>query len=399
MFSMAASSRKWMYVSLVLFAVLIVNGGFLAYAYLNVQSRFSDLQHQFSNLQSQYSNLELQLQGVRQQLQNITAGAFPPLSKIYEMIDESVVLIVTKVQTPNGLTPSAQGSGFVYSKEGYIITNYHVIEGADEIEVIFIDGHVTEARLVGFDPYSDLAVVNVAEPPEQLHPVTLGNSSSLAVGDFIVAVGNPYGLSDTMTAGIVSSLGRELLAPGGYTIIDVIQIDAAINPGNSGGPLVNINGEVVGVNTAIVSESGAFAGIGFAIPSDTVKRELPFLIATGQYKHPWMGISGLDLSLDIAEAMGLEEVKGFLIITVIEGSPAEKAGLRGGTEIVTIGGEQILIGGDVVIGVDDIDVRKLNDLVVYIERNKRPGDTITLTIIRDRQEIGVELTLGERPPP
>jgi S1-C subfamily serine protease len=283
--------------------------------------------------------------------------------------------------------------------EGHIVTNNHVIENAVEIEITFIDGTVAKATIIGSDPYSDLAVVKVNIPSEKLHPVTLGNSSELVVGDPVAAIGNPFGLSDSMTVGIISQLGRELLAPGGYQIIDVIQVDAAINPGNSGGPLVNMKGEVVGVNTAIVSETGVFSGIGFAIPSDTAKRELQSIITTGQYKHPWMGISGLDIYSDLAETLGLKKIEGFLIVDVIESSPADKAGLSGGNEIVTVNGQQIKIGGDVIVGVDDINIRRINELVVYLERNRKPEDTIDLKIIRNNQEKWIQLILGERPPP
>lgn len=384
------SSRKWMYACLILLAILMINGSFFTYTYLNVQSQLSDVQSRFSDLQSQFSDASRQLQNALRQLQTSNESSFLPLSQVYKLIKNSVVLIRTNI---------GQGSGFVYDKEGYIITNNHVIENAQEIEITFIDGNVTKATVIGSDPYSDLAVVKANVVPEQLHPVVLGNSSDLVVGEPIAAVGNPFGLSDSMTAGIVSQLGRELRALGGYLIIDVIQVDAAINPGNSGGPLVNMRGEVVGVNTAIESETGTFSGVGFAIPSDTVKREISSLITTGQYKHPWMGISGVDISLDIAEIMGLKP-KGFLIIDIVKDSPAEKAGLKGGTETVIIKGQEIRIGGDVIVGVDGLNVRKLNDLVVYLERNKQPGDSINLRVARNRQEISVPpLVLGERPSP
>jgi S1-C subfamily serine protease len=262
-----------------------------------------------------------------------------------------------------------------------------------------VDGSITKSSIVGEDLYSDLAVIKVDTDASTLYPVILGNSSELTVGESIVAIGNPFGLSDTMTAGIVSQLGRELSAPGGYVIVDVVQVDAAINPGNSGGPLVNMNGEVVGVNTAIVSESGTFAGIGFAIPSETVRRELPSLIQTGRYSHPWIGISGIDVTVGIAEEMELEEVQGFLIIDVVADSPADDANLKGGDRTVILGGQEVIVGGDVIIGVDGLNVRNLNDLVVYIERNKHPGDAISLKIIRDGSEMTKSLWLGSRPLP
>lgn len=388
-------SRKWMYISLVLATILVFNLGFFLYAYFHVQSQLSDLQ-------SRFSDQERELQRVQQQIQTIqyvNKSAYLPLSQIYGLIKDSVVLITIRVQTLEGMVQQLQGSGFVYDAEGHIITNHHVVEAAGKIEVTFINGNVATARIVGTDPYSDLAVIEVDVPSKELHPVVLGSSSDLVVGEPIVAVGNPFGLSGTLTAGVVSQLGRELLAPGGYRIIDVIQVDAAINPGNSGGPLVNMNGEVVGVNTAIISGSGTWAGVGFAIPSDTVRREILSLIETGQYKHPWVGVSGVDVNLNMAEAMGLEKAQGFLIVDVIPGSPAEKAGLRGGSETVIINGAEVRIGGDVIIGVNGLSVRKMNDLLVYLERNKSPGDTINLTIIRGGQEMNKALVLGERPPP
>lgn len=391
----APPSRKWTYVSITLIGVLAIYGILFSYAYLSLQSQLSNVQSQFSNLPEQIERIQQQLEDAQLQHQNIiqrltNQTSFVVFPQVFDLIKESVVLIVTNF---------GQGSGFVYDMEGHIVTNNHVIENAVEIEITFIDGTVVKATIIGSDPYSDLAVIKVNLPSEKLHPVTLGNSSELDVGDPVAAIGNPFGLSDSMTAGIISQLGRELLAPRGYQIIDVIQVDAAINPGNSGGPLVNMKGEVVGVNTAIVSETGVFSGVGFAIPSDTVKRELQSIITTGQYKHPWMGISGLDIFSDLAETLGLKKIEGFLIIDVIESSPADKAGLSGGNEIVTVNGQQIKIGGDVILGVDDINIRRLNELVVYLERNKKPEDVIDLKIIRNNQESWVQLILGERPPP
>ena len=364
-----------MYISLVLLALLALNSFFFAYTYFNVQSQLSDLQ-------SSLSDQKRQLQGLQQRiqiLQYVNKSAYLPLPQIYDLLKNSVVLITTETQTQTVL-----GSGFVIDEEGHIVTNYHVIEGAEDIEATFIDGNIIEATVVGTDIYSDLAVIKVEATSETLHPVVLGNSSDLIVGEPIVAIGNPFGLSDSMTAGIVSQLGRELSAPGGYAIIDVIQVDAAINPGNSGGPLVDMNGDVVGVNTAIISGSGSWAGIGFAIPSDTVKRELPSLIETGEYKHPWIGVLGQDVNVDIAKEMGLTKVQGVLIVEVLPDSPADTYGLK---------------VDDVIMSIDDVNVIKLNDLLVYMERNRHPGDWIDLTIIRNGEEINISLKLGERPLP
>lgn len=381
-----SSSNKWMYVSFVLIAALILNSSIFVYTYLNVQTQFSTLQ---TSLDAQ----EQQLQDLQQQIDILNYAnetGLMPWPQIYEQIKHSIVLIQTEI----GL-----GSGFVIDHEGHIATNYHVIEGANTIQVSFLDGNITDANRVGEDPYSDLAVIKVDPDITKLYPVVLGNSSELVVGEPVAAIGNPFGLSDTITAGIVSALGRDLEAPGHYRIVDIIQVDAAINPGNSGGPLVNLEGQVVGVNTAIISGSGTFAGVGFAIPSDTVRRELPDLIATGQYKHPWVGITGIDVNLAIAQYIDLEKPQGFLVIDVIPDSPAEDAGLKGGNQTVVIDGREIKIGGDVIVGIDGLNVRTLNDLVVYTERNKRPGDIVSLAIIRDGQEIIKSFTLGERPPP
>ena len=377
------SYNKWTYAFIIILAILIFNTGFFIIAYSNIQNQLSSLQNSLTDQEGQLQNLQQQFDI----LDYVNQTSLMPWPEIYEQIKNSIVLI----QTETGL-----GSGFIYDREGHVITNYHVIGDVTTIQVTFLDGNTTGASMVGEDPYSDLAVIKVNPEVTTLHPVVLGNSSALTVGEPVAAIGNPFGLSDTITAGIVSALGRELEAPGGYRIIDIIQVDAAINPGNSGGPLVNLEGQVVGVNTAIISGSGTFAGVGFVIPSDTVKRELPDLIATGTYVHPWLGISGTDVNLAIAQYIELEKPQGFLIIDVIPGSPADEAGLLGGTESVIIGGQTIQIGGDVIVGIDDRPVRNLNDLVVYVERNKRPGDLVTLIIVRDGLQQLIDLTLGER---
>jgi S1-C subfamily serine protease len=379
-------SNKWTYAFVAILVVLIIDTGIFAIAYFNIQRQLAASQRSLTDQEQQLQDLRNQIEI----LNYINQTGLMPWPEIYDQIKHSVVLI----QTEAGL-----GSGFIYDNTGYIITNYHVIEDANTIQVTFLDGNITGASKVGEDPYSDLAVIKVNLQVTTLHPVILGNSSNLTVGEPVAAIGNPFGLSDTITAGIVSALERTMDAPGGYMIIDVIQVDAAINPGNSGGPLVNLAGQVVGINTAIISETGTFAGIGFAIPSDTIKREISNLIEFGTYKHPWVGISGVDVSVAIAQYIGLEKPQGFLIVEVIPDSPADLAGLQGGTQTVTIGGQEILVGGDVIVGIDDQPVRKLNDLVVYTERIKRPGDSMNLTIIRNGNQISIPLQLGERPPP
>jgi len=384
--SSSSVSSKWIYVFAAVLILLIVNTGVFVVAFWGLQNQLETMETSLTEQSSEIQDLQNRIEI----LDTINQTGLMPWSTIYNQLKDSVVLI----QTDIGL-----GSGFVYDTKGHIITNQHVIEDADTIEVTFLDGNITSANVVGMDIYSDIAVIKVDSQVTTLHPVVLGASSDLTVGDPVAAMGNPFGLSYTLTAGIVSSLERTMEAIGGYVIIDVIQIDAAVNPGNSGGPLVNIKGQVVGVNTALRSETGTFTGIGFAIPSDTVKREIVDLIETGTYKHPWLGVSAWDVNLAIADAIGLEKPQGILIGDVTEGSPAEQVGLRGGDQNVTLDGQLIELGGDVIITVDGLPVRTIADLVVYMERNTSPDDSMVLGIIRDGQELSLTVTLGERPLP
>ncbi len=381
-----SSSNKWAYAFAAILILLIVNTGVFAVAFLNIQTQLETMDASITEQSSEIQDLQNQLEI----FDSIDQTGLMPWPTIYNQVKDSVVLI----QTDLGL-----GSGFVYDTKGHIITNHHVIQGAETIQVSFLDGNITSANIVGMDIYSDLAVIKVDPEVTTLHPVVLGSSSELAVGSPVAAMGNPFGLSDTLTAGIVSSLERTLTAAENYVIIDIIQIDAAVNPGNSGGPLVNIYGQVVGVNTAIESETGTFTGIGFAVPSDTVKREVDDLIATGSYAHPWLGVSARDVNIVIADAIGLEKPQGVLVVDVTEGSPAEQVGLRGGDQNVTLAGQFIPIGGDVITGIDGLHMRRMADLVVYMERNTSPGDSVVFEIIRDEQEISLTVTLGERPLP
>ncbi len=322
------------------------------------------------------------------------------LPDLFQRVENSVVQI-TLLADPTAPIEGDLGSGFVYDKDGHIITNNHVVEFAGRISVTFLDGTVYKASRVGTDPYTDLAVIKVDVPAEKLQPLPLGDSSQLMVGQQVVAIGNPFGLSGSMTSGIVSQLGRLLEAQGalGFSIPDVIQTDAAINPGNSGGPLLNLRGEVVGVNSAIRSATGEFTGVGFAIPSNTVKKIVPTLINEGTYRHPWLGVTGRDITPEIAEIIGLEEARGFLVVDIVANSPAEQYDVRGGTKQVVIDGRQIRIGGDVIVGIDDIPVRKIDDILVYLQRAKAVGDEITLHVLRDGQPTDVKVVLGERPSP
>jgi len=382
----SSSSCKWIYAFAAILILLIVSTAVFAVAFLNLQT-------QLETMETSITGQNIEIEDLRNRIEILDAvnqTGLMPWSTIYNQLKDSVVL----VQTNLGL-----GSGFVHDTNGHIITNHHVIEDADAIQVTFLDGNITSANVIGTDIYSDLAVIKVDPEVTALHPVVLGSSSELIVGEPVAAMGNPFGLSDTLTVGIVSSVERTLDAAGGYVIIDVIQIDAAVNPGNSGGPLVNLKGQVVGVNTAIQSETGTFTGIGFAIPSDTVKREIGDLIENGDYRHPWLGVSALDVDLSIADAMGLEKPQGVLIVDVTEGSPADQAGIRGTDQNVTLDGQIIPIGGDVITGIDGLPARRMADLVVHMERNTSPGDSVVFDIIRDGEKRSVEVTLGERPPP
>jgi len=382
----SSSSNKWAYAFAAILIILIVNTAVFAVAFLNLQNQLEKMEASITEQSSEIQDLQNRIEI----LDTINQTGLMPWPTIYDQLKDSVVLI----QTNLGL-----GSGFVYNMKGHIITNHHVIEDASTIQVSFLDGNVTSASVVGMDIYSDIAVIKVDSQVTTLQPIVLGTSFDLTVGEPVAAMGNPFGLSDTLTVGIVSSLERTLTAAENYVIIDIIQIDAAVNPGNSGGPLVNLNGQVVGVNTAIQSETGTFTGIGFAIPSDTVKREIDDLIETGTYKHPWLGVSALDVNIAIADAIGLEKPQGVLIVEVTEGSPAEQVGLRGADQNVTSDGQVITIGGDVITGIDGLSMRRLADLVVYMERNTSPGDSVVFEIIRDGQELSLTVTLGERPLP
>jgi len=380
------SSRKLIYVLVALFIILVINTGVFGLAFLN-------LQKQLETMDTSLTEQSIEIKDFQNQLEVfniVNQTGLIPWPTIYNQLKDSVVLIETNL----GL-----GSGFVYDIKGHIITNQHVIDGADTIQVTFLDGNITSASLIGMDIYSDLAVVKVDPQVTNLYPVVLGSSSELRVGEPVAAMGNPFGLSDTLTVGIVSSLERTLTAVGNYVIIDIIQLDAAVNPGNSGGPLVNLLGQVVGVNTAIQSETGTFTGIGFAIPSDTIKREINALIETGGYKHPWLGISALGVNLAIADAIGLEKPQGILVTEVISGSPVDLAGVRGGDEDNIDPELAIPLGGDVITEVNGLSVITMDDLIVYMERNTVPGDSVVLGIIRDRQELSLTVILGERPLP
>ena len=315
------------------------------------------------------------------------------LIDIFEKSEESVV----QVNVLRGGSDGGMGSGFVYSEEGYIITNQHVVKDAKKVTVTFLDGEAYIGDVIGTDPDLDIAVVKVSPSNTYLQPITIGDSSKLKVGEKIAAIGNPFGLSGSMTSGIVSQIGRLLPQESGYSIPDVIQTDAAINPGNSGGPLINMKGEVVGINTAIQSITGEFSGIGFAVPSNTVKKIVPVLIEDGEFKHPWMGISGTDVDPELADFRELKSSKGFLVISVIEGSPAEQAGLIGVTETKEINGRELAVDGDIVLSIDGKTVRKISDILIHLQREKSIGDEMVLSVNRNGEILELTMVLEERP--
>jgi S1-C subfamily serine protease len=334
------------------------------------------------------------------------------LPELFAMVNQSVVQIsgTTESNTNQG---SRLGSGFVYDNRGHVITNFHVVNGENEFHVTFSDGSIYSGQVIGTDAFSDLAVINVSSvPQEKLKPLTMGNSSKLAVGEQVAAVGNPFGLSGSMTEGIISALGRqlpstqepafgsELALESSFSIPDIIQTDAAINPGNSGGPLLNMKGEVVGINSAIFSNTGLYAGVGFAIPSNTVQKVASSLIKNGTYDHPWIGIRGVDITPAISEAMNLNlnESSGFLVTEVNENGPADMAGIQGGNENATLDGESDLkLGGDIITAIDGKPVKKIDDVLTYLERQSRVGDKVSLKIIRDGASIDKVVVLGKRP--
>ena len=330
-----------------------------------------------------------------------TVGEVTGIERSYEysLIDifEKSEASIVQVSVVRGESDGGMGSGFVYSDEGYVITNQHVVQDAERVMITFLDGEAYIGNVIGTDRDLDIAVVKVEPTNTYLQPIKIGDSSKLKVGEKIAAIGNPFGLSGSMTSGIVSQMGRLLPQETGYSIPDVIQTDAAINPGNSGGPLINMKGEVVGINTAIQSATGEFSGIGFAVPANTVKKVVPVLIQDGEFKHPWMGISGTDVDPELAEVRGLNSSKGFLVVSVIEGSPAETAGLLGVTETKETDGREFALEGDIILSIDGETVRKISDILVHLQREKSVGDEMVLSVNRGGEILELTMVLEERP--
>lgn len=320
--------------------------------------------------------------------------------EIYRKSAPGVVNITSTVMAWNfyqGLVPRAgAGSGSIIDSRGYILTNNHVIKDARRIEVTLSDGSKWNGKLVGTDPYNDLAIVRIDAPSERIHALPLGSSKDLQVGQKVIAIGNPFGLQQTLTTGIISSLDRSIPAEGGRLMEDLIQTDAAINPGNSGGPLLDSEGKIIGINTAIFSPSGGSIGIGFAIPIDTAKRIIPEIIKKGYVSYPWLGVNLFPLLPGLARELELKTERGVMIVEVVSDGPAEKAGLRGGNRMISVGNSSFPVGGDVVVAFEGKAVKSPGELVRLLIRH-RPGDRVTLRILREGLFKELPVILGERP--
>lgn len=339
----------------------------------------------------------------QQQINNITYYVdSTSLASVYTDVKDSVVVItgyIVQYSFFGTIRSQVQGSGFVYNfhDDMVVITNKHVVDDAENITVTFSNGNGYPAFILGSDVYSDLAVLSVEAPFEEFQPLNITSSSSLHVGDPVIAIGSPFGLGGTMTSGIISQLGRTIQesVAGNFPIANIIQTSAAINPGNSGGPLLNLQGEVVGITTAIIQDSD---GLGFAVPSNTILREIESLMTTGTYnKHPWVGASGTDMTYEIAKTIGVNVTYGWLISQVTIGGAAEEAGLQGGNEQVRVIDEWVIIGGDIIIGVDGTRIINGDSFMSYLEEHTTPNQSITLTIVRDGQIKDVSVLLKQRP--
>lgn len=343
----------------------------------------------YQSMDQRFEELDSRIEQSRQIVTINGTARGAEFSQLFQEVDKSVVSI-TALGSEN-----AEGSGFVYNREGYIVTNEHVIDGARRVRVTFTDGSTYDAEVVGEDANTDLAVLRVRK--SGLDPLKLGNLSQVMVGQPAVAIGNPFGLRSTMTAGIISQKGRMLPTETGFSIPNVLQTDAAINPGNSGGPLLNVEGEVVGVNTAIESRTGTFSGVGFAIPVNVVRNVVPEMIEEGgDFQYPWIGVSGYDVTPQIASEMNLSESSGFLVANVVEGGPADEAGLRAGNRTVEINGNDYTLGGDIIKAIEGREMTGIGDILVYLQRGPEVGDTVNVTVLRDGETIDVPLTLGSR---
>jgi len=390
--------------ALLVVVVIAVLGTYAAASYLHpggtttITTTASSDQSLINSLESQNAQLENELAS-KTQISNGTVLGLDTV-KIYEA-DSAGVVTVQGTTSSEGVNETILGSGFVidFSGSDYVVTNYHVVRDVSGITVTFQDGDAYPAMVVGSDGYSDLAVLNVTAPASEFQPLTVVSSSTLVVGQPVAAIGNPFGLSGSMTVGIVSQLGRtisESLA-GNFSIADVIQFSAQINPGNSGGPLLNANGAVIGITTATVESS---QGVGFAIPADTILKELNSLVTTGGYNlHAYMGISGADMNYQLGQLQKTNYTYGVLIESLVSGGPAQKAGLVAGTQTVTVQGSTYLIGGDIIVSINGTKMINTDALSTYLAEYCLPGQTLVLHIIRGGQPMTVDLVLGTRPPP
>ncbi len=323
----------------------------------------------------------------------------------YNQASPSVVNITSSIVGQDAIGKAVPqegtGSGFVYDSKGHIVTNYHVVANAEKVTVSFDNGKTYKARVIGKDPSNDLAVLAVSEAVAA-PPLPLADSKSLKVGQFVVALGNPFGLDRTLTFGVISALGRVIQSPDGRFIGEAIQTDAPINPGNSGGPLLDLQGRVIGINSQIMSGSGSSAGIGFAIPSRIVQKVVPQLIARGRYSHPWLGVRGLDVSSELSGALSDAGFKpgsdaGLLVLDVVRGSPAAKAGIQGGSKSIQLNGSDFPVGGDVIVAINGKPISGFQDLTLYLESQTNVGDNVTVKVIRGGVSKTLQVSLTERP--
>lgn len=380
----------------------------------NQQSLLQVQKKNLTTVNTQLITLQIATEGSDSPIETASYSIVSPLTHIFKQVENSVVQITNKLSKNdadiiiNGSPFESQsvrlGSGFVYDREGHIVTNNHVVDGSKTVDVTFVDGNTYTANVIGNDPYSDISVLQITDndflyasgEKSTSAPLVIGNSSNLQVGQQIVAIGNPFGLSGTMTTGIISQFGRLLPNPDtGFSIQDGIQTDATINPGNSGGPLLNMQGQVIGINTAISSSTGVFSGVGFAIPSNTIARIVPVLIQKGGYAHPWLGISGGSITPDLAQSAGLpKNFKGVIVGSVQPGGPADKASLRGINQDIMNLNPHI---GDIITAIDSHPVKRIDDIINYIESNKSVGDTLSVTVNRSSKTINLKAILQARP--
>ena len=385
------------------FAVIIIVAGLVAGGIIGYSVTLATAGNE-ANLQSQIANLEQQISSLQSGNSSIIYGENVSLAQIYEQVKDSIVVVqgytVQYDMFRRAYYSPVQGSGFIYEYSGrmVVITNNHVVEDTINNTVTFFNGDAYAASVIGSDPYADLAVLSTEAPKSEYEPLEIVSSSTLNMGDPLIAVGGPYGLAGSMTTGIVSALGRTITEESSnYAIANVIQTSTPINPGNSGGPLLNYQGQVIGITTAIVSDS---QGLGFAIPSSTVLKEIGSLVTKGSYdQHSWIGASGTDMNYEIAKALDVDVTYGWLVTQITSGGPADEAGLKGGKSQMQIASDIVVVGGDIIIQLDRTRIRNMDDLSTFLEEQTLPDQTIEVTLIRDGQTMTLQLKLGARPTP